>query len=189
MAPGRQESGRRRRLRSRIGEGSVARYILEYAGAVHEVEVEQRGEGLYSVALEGRTVDVDARLVEQTVLSLIVGGSCSEVHFHRERGCYTLLIAGEHYTVAARNRRVRDAFALGEVATVGRQVLAAPMPARVLRMAVRVGDAVAAGDVLLVLEAMKMESPLRSPIDGTVAEVAVVEGQVVVLGQKLVVVE
>jgi len=36
---------------------------------------------------------------------------------------------------------------------------------------------------------MKMESPLRSPIDGTVAEVAVVEGQVVVLGQKLVVVE
>lgn len=167
----------------------MARYVLEYGGAVHEMEVEQRGEGRYSVTREGRTVDVDARLVEQTVLSLIAGGSCSEVHFHRERGCYTLLIGGEHYTVAVRNRRVRDAFALGEVASVGRQVLTAPMPARVVEVAAHAGDAVAAGDILLVLEAMKMENPLRSPINGTVAEVAVVEGQVVAPGQKLAVVE
>ncbi len=167
----------------------MARYVLEYGGGVHEAEVEARGDGVYTVNVGGRTVDVDARLVEQTVLSLIVGGSCSEVHFSRERGCYTLLIGGEHYTVAARNRRVRDAFALGEVATVGRQVLLAPMPARVVRVVAHAGDAVAAGDVLLVLEAMKMENPLRSPIDGTVAEVAVLEGQVVASGQKLAVVE
>lgn len=167
----------------------MQRYVLEYAGAAHEAEVEQKGDGLYSVTVDGRTLEVDARLVEQTVLSLIVNGACREVHFSRERGAYTLLIGGEHYSVAARNRRVRAAFALGEVASVGRQVVTAPMAARVIGVVVRAGDHVAAGDILVVLEAMKMENPLRSPVDGVVSEIAVTEGQVVAAGQKLVVVE
>ncbi|MHB9150172.1 MAG: biotin/lipoyl-containing protein [Thermoleophilia bacterium] len=167
----------------------MQRYVLEYAGAVHEAEVEQRGEGLYSVTVAGRNLEVDARLVESTVLSLIADGICHEVHFSKDRGAYTLLIGGEHYSVSARNRRVRAAFALGEVASVGRQIVSAPMAARAISVAVRAGDQVAVGDILVVLEAMKMENPLRSPVDGMVDEVSVLEGQVVVAGQKLVVVE
>jgi biotin carboxyl carrier protein len=132
----------------------VLRYVLEYAGTVREAQVERTDEGLYSVTIDGESTLVDARLVEQSVLSMIADGICREVHFTRERGAYTLLIGGEHYAVAARNRRVRDAFALGEVASVGRQAMTAPMPARVVRVAVRSGDTVKAGDVLLVLEAM-----------------------------------
>src|SRR3546814_12149098 len=54
--------------------------------------------------------------------------------------------------------------------------LVAPMPAKVIRVAAGVGDRVARGDVLLVLEAMKMEHGVAAPADGVVAALAVAEG-------------
>lgn len=67
--------------------------------------------------------------------------------------------------------------------------LHAPMPGRVLRVTVAEGDWVIEGQVLLVMEAMKMEHSLRSPQVGTVASVRVVAGEQVVADQILVVVE
>jgi acetyl/propionyl-CoA carboxylase alpha subunit len=67
--------------------------------------------------------------------------------------------------------------------------LVAPMPGAVVRVEVAVGDAVAAGDLLLVLEAMKMEHPVVAPAGGTVASVAVAAGQQVDAGQVLVVLD
>lgn len=53
------------------------------------------------------------------------------------------------------------------------------MPATVLRIQTKPGAVVKKGDTLLVLEAMKMEMPLRSPQDGTIAAVHCSEGQLV----------
>ena len=64
--------------------------------------------------------------------------------------------------------------------------LSAPMPATVLRIQTTPGAVVKKGDTLLVLEAMKMELPLRSPQDGTVAAVHCSEGQLVQPGVTLV---
>jgi propionyl-CoA carboxylase alpha chain len=67
--------------------------------------------------------------------------------------------------------------------------LVAPMPGTVLRVAVSQGQTVAAGDVLLVLEAMKMEHGVRAANDGTVAELLVEAGQQVDAGAVLAVVK
>jgi acetyl/propionyl-CoA carboxylase alpha subunit len=67
--------------------------------------------------------------------------------------------------------------------------LVAPMPGTVVRVAAVPGDAVAAGQVLVVLEAMKMEHSVRSPHDGTVAEVRVSAGQAVDSGTVLAVLD
>jgi acetyl/propionyl-CoA carboxylase alpha subunit len=64
--------------------------------------------------------------------------------------------------------------------------LTAPMPASVLRVGVAVGDQVAAGEVLLVLEAMKVQIQIRTPTDGTVAAIHIRDGDAVVAGQTLV---
>ncbi|MGH8871959.1 MAG: acetyl/propionyl/methylcrotonyl-CoA carboxylase subunit alpha [Acidimicrobiia bacterium] len=66
--------------------------------------------------------------------------------------------------------------------------LHAPMPGKVIRFDVAVGDEVSAGQVLVVLEAMKMEHTLRSPHDGTVLEVDCSPGDQVEAGVVLVVV-
>ncbi len=66
--------------------------------------------------------------------------------------------------------------------------LAAPMPGTVIRVVAEVGATVEAGDVLVVLEAMKMEHPVRAAVDGTVSEVLVEAGTQVEAGSVLVVV-
>ena len=67
--------------------------------------------------------------------------------------------------------------------------LHAPMPGRVVRLEVAAGDAVVEGQVLLVLEAMKMEHTLRAPTAGTVRTVSAAPGDQVEAGMVLVVVE
>jgi acetyl-CoA/propionyl-CoA carboxylase biotin carboxyl carrier protein len=57
------------------------------------------------------------------------------------------------------------------VAAASDGVIAVPMQGTIVQILVSVGDTVAAGDVLCVLEAMKMENPIRAPKDGTVGEI------------------
>ncbi len=64
--------------------------------------------------------------------------------------------------------------------------LSAPMPATVRAIAVAAGDRVARGQTLIVLEAMKMELPLRSPADGVIASIACHVGDLVQPGVPLV---
>jgi biotin carboxyl carrier protein len=63
------------------------------------------------------------------------------------------------------------------------------MPGRIVRLLVKPGDQVEARQGLVVIEAMKMENELRSPKAGTIKDVAVAEGDSVVAGRLLVVVE
>lgn len=79
--------------------------------------------------------------------------------------------AGETYEVTEADDRKRTAHHHG--------ALTAPMPATVVAVNVTAGDRVGKGQVLLVLEAMKMELPVRAPGDGTVAAVHCAPGDLV----------
>ena len=68
-------------------------------------------------------------------------------------------------------------------------VIAAPMQGTILRVLVEPGQEIQAGDVVCVLEAMKMENAVPAPREGKVAELPIVEGQVVQAGDTLVVLE
>ena len=71
-------------------------------------------------------------------------------------------------------------------ATDDQIALAAPMPATVINIVVRPGQEVAAGDLLVMLEAMKMELPIRAPRPGRVKALACREGELVQPGVPLV---
>jgi propionyl-CoA carboxylase alpha chain len=86
----------------------------------------------------------------------------------------------------ALTERLRFADARKDAVTGG---LSAPMPGKVVTVLVAAGQAVTAGETLLVLEAMKMEHPVRAPIDGVVAELPASEGEQVDAGQLLAVVK
>jgi biotin carboxyl carrier protein len=64
--------------------------------------------------------------------------------------------------------------------------VAAPMPGTILSVNVTAGQSVKSGDVLVVLEAMKMENEIKAPKDGTVASVNVSKGETVDTGATLV---
>lgn len=85
--------------------------------------------------------------------------------------------------------RERASRAGGGAAGGGPTEVRAVIPGRVLQVAVAVGDAVEAGSVMLVVEAMKMQNEVRAPRDGTVTRLAAGAGRTVEVGDLLVVVE
>lgn len=73
-------------------------------------------------------------------------------------------------------------------APAGGEKISAPMPGNILSVNVKDGDTVKKGDILMILEAMKMENEILAPADGTVAAVSVTKGQTVETGALLCVI-
>ncbi len=71
----------------------------------------------------------------------------------------------------------------------GSGVVLSPMPGKVLKVKVSQGEKVKKGDVLVVIEAMKMEYSLETDVDGTITDLYCKEGEQVSLNKKLIVVQ
>ena len=72
---------------------------------------------------------------------------------------------------------------------MAKETVEVPITGKIISVEVQVGDKVKEGDVLCVLESMKMENPILSPVDGKVMEVGVKTDQVVKPGQIIAVIE
>ena len=75
------------------------------------------------------------------------------------------------------------------VVSAGSEVVSAPMPGTILSVNVNEGDEVKAGDILVILEAMKMENEILAPRDGKVSSIGTSQGASVNTGDKLVVID
>lgn len=154
------------------------------------VTVEPLGAGRYAVTVEGKRREVDALTLPHGAVSLLLEGDSHAVEFE-EKGEKVAVLLGSQVTplevVDARRQRLRAA-GTGMVAE-GRQIIESPMPGKVVKVFVKLGDAVTAGQGLVVVEAMKMENELKAPRAGKVVEVTAVEGATVENGAKLLVVE
>ena len=121
------------------------------------------------------TVDFDS-VTDQPVHSLLVDGHSYEASvFPGEEEGWQVLIHGKLYPAQVedeREKRLRSRSDSG-VAERGEFHLKAPMPGLVVALPVEEGQAVAKGDVLVILESMKMQNELRAPRAGTVARLRV----------------
>jgi biotin carboxyl carrier protein len=152
----------------------------------------------YTVDVAGTTIAVDvgaddASLVQvpgTPIWLLTVVGAVHEVVAHRAApGRYTLSIGGHRFEAEAlddRARAIREMAAKAGAVASGPAPLKAPMPGLIVRIHVAPGDRVAAGDPLIVMEAMKMENELRAPAAGTVRAIPVTPGTAVEKGALLV---
>jgi biotin carboxyl carrier protein len=150
--------------------------VTDESGTDYTVDVRAN-----EIVVNGRTVPV-RRMVDGSV----------RVGVHEETVAW-VAVAGETrwtfvdgeiftFTMGGRARRPgRSASAQGS--------LTAPMPATVIKVNVKPGDPVRAGEVVVLLEAMKMELPVRSPAAGRVTSVNCREGELVQAGMSLVDVE
>ena len=89
---------------------------------------------------------------------------------------------------AAPAAEAAPAAAAAPVVTGAGEAVSAPMPGTIVKVNVTAGQAVKAGDVLCVLEAMKMENDITAPKDGTVTQVVAAKGASVSTGDPLVVI-
>jgi len=140
------------------------------------------------VSVDGKIYEVDFESVSgQPVYSLIVDGRSHESYVAPGDHDWQVLIRGRLYPVTVedeREKRLRSA-AGGGVAETGEFHLRAPMPGLVVAILVTEGQAIKKGQVLLILESMKMQNELKSPRDGTVGRVRVKPGETVEQKQTL----
>jgi acetyl/propionyl-CoA carboxylase alpha subunit len=164
---------------------------MKYVATVNDEsrEVEVTGtDGRYRVTVGDAAWEVDARATASGIFSLLIGGISYVADVVDRDGVCVVEVGGELYeiTVEEQTRHIIRTRG-GAGAGPGSRTLTAPLPGKISRVAVRPGDAVEAGDILLVIEAMKMENEFRAGAAGTVAEVRVTVGAAVNAGDVLIV--
>lgn len=170
----------------------MSRYVALLDGGKREVviEVEDDGPGCCQVRLGDRVHRVDAYRYDSGTLSLIVDTASYTVTFDERGAQARVRVRNSVFPIEILpEQRLRMRRALGTLTVEGRQLVTAQLPGRVLKVLVARGDAVKQGQPLLVFEALRMENEVRSPRDGTVAEVEVKAGQDVAGGARLLAVE
>ena len=162
------------------------KYIVDLNGERTEVDV--TGE---TVTVDGHGSLAGVDEIQGTPVRMVTIGS--EVHRvivrrGASRGTYTLWVDGFRFDGEAldeRTRTIRDITASSAKAT-GPAPVVAPMPGLIVRVGVKVGDAVQAGQGVVVMEAMKMENELRASAAGTVKAINVQPGKAVEKGTLLI---
>src|SRR6266511_4316903 len=134
------------------------------------------------VSVDGKVYEVAFESVSgQPVYSLIVDGKSHEAYVAPGDHDWEVMIRGRFYPVTVedgREKRLRRA-AGGGVAETGEFHLRAPMPCLVVAILVEEGQAIKKGQVLLILESMKMQNELKSSRDGIIGRLRVKPGETV----------
>jgi biotin carboxyl carrier protein len=132
------------------------------------------------ISVNGKVMEVDFESISgQPVYSLLIDGKSFEAYVNPAEEGWEVLLLGRQYPVKvedAREKRLRAA-AGGAAVGSGEFQLKAPMPGLVVVVPVEENQAVEKGEVLLILESMKMQNELRSPRAGKVGRIRVKPGE------------
>jgi biotin carboxyl carrier protein len=161
---------------------------MKYIATVEEKEYIVEIVDEHHVTVNDKTYKVDFESVSgQPVYSLIADGKSHEAYVAAGEDTWQVLLRGHLFPVRVedeREKRLRSA-AGGGVAETGEFLLKAPMPGLVITVPVEEGQPVKKGQVLIILESMKMQNELKSPRDGTVLRIKTKAGESVEQKQTL----
>ncbi|HEU5229356.1 MAG TPA: biotin/lipoyl-containing protein [Ktedonobacteraceae bacterium] len=183
-------------------------YITTINNQTYTVETDENGQQR-KIVLDGNTHSIDWKKIASLaadakgnvsaggLYSVLIGGTSYEVLVRRiikaderDSQTYEILIEGQRFEVKVEDERTRKLAGLVRSgAHSGAATVQAPMPGLVVSTPLAPGAQVAQGQTVVVLEAMKMENDLASPISGTLTEVRVQKGQAVDQGEILAVIE
>jgi biotin carboxyl carrier protein len=161
---------------------------VHISGRMRTVEL-QREAGGWRATIKGQSSAADVVEIAPSTLSVLLAGQSHEVCITPSAdGKLKLQTGAQEFSAEVLDPRAWSGRRHSSVEAEGRQQIIAPMPGKVVRLLVKAGDAVEAGQGLLVVEAMKMQNEIRSPKSGTVERVLAIEGQAVNAGEVLCIV-
>lgn len=153
-------------------------------GARHlTLAVQRAAADRFTVSVDGAPTEVEAALIDPSTVRIVIDGVAHTLPVVCIAGTYHVAIAGEAYVLAPETAGTAGA---DHPSVLAVPQIVAPMPGKVLQVLVQPGQQVAAGDGLLILEAMKMEHRIVAEAPAVVREVHVEAGQMVDAGAVLV---
>ena len=180
-------------------------YISTSNNQSHTIAIDK--ENPQEIAIDAQSLKIDWRQLAPLAVdaqgkssaggrySLLIGGKSYEVYAREiskpdsSGSWYEIVVAGQRFEVHVEDEREKAlAGSIKSAHEAGEAVVRAPIPGLVLGIPFEPGAKVERGQTVAILEAMKMENDLASPIAGTIKEVKVAKGQTVNQGDALVVV-
>jgi biotin carboxyl carrier protein len=149
-------------------EGSDLKIAVD--DKIYEVDILQVEHGVYSVLLEGRSYNVE----------LIESGGPKIYYVNTFQHSFNVEVVDAE-SKYQKSRKKND--------SMEESVISSPMPGKVVKIPVKIGDHVQAGDTVIIVSAMKMESEYKVKNDRIIRDIKVQEGETVSAHQPLIVIE
>ncbi len=164
------------------------RFVAELGGETIRIEV-TGVEGRFKVKIGEEIWEVHARRLARGGWSILIGSASHLADVTEKDGGFLVDVNGETFRIRVEEETRHVIRTRGGVQSqAAGQVLVAPLPGKVVHVAVSEGQTVKAGDGLIVIEAMKMENEFKATAAGAVKEVRVEVGQSVNAGDLLLVI-
>jgi len=146
------------------------KYFAEIEGVEYQIEILSDNR----IAINGEPYELNFQALRQPLsYSLLLEGKSYEINIYQDNGVWEVLLRGNQFSVQVedeRERRLR--MAAGQASKEeGKILLQAPMPGLVIDVQVKEGQEVDKGDVLVILESMKMQNELTAPRAGRIARI------------------
>jgi biotin carboxyl carrier protein len=145
-------------------------YFAEIGGIEYQIEILSETK----VIINGTPHEIDYQPLKLgSSCSLLIDGRSFEPNTFQENGDWEILLEGRRFRVKVEDEREKQLrLASGQTALQkGKYILYSPMPGLVIDILVKEGDQVKEGDVLVILESMKMQNELRAPRAGIITRV------------------
>ncbi|HUX53974.1 MAG TPA: biotin/lipoyl-containing protein [Williamwhitmania sp.] len=167
-------------------------YEVRLNKRIAQVDLLSQEGSLAKISIDGMEYEADIIMVEQGVYSILLNGRSFNVElFPGERPkTYTINTKRDAFDAEIIDAEARYRMNTStSISTDSDKILVSPMPGKVVKVLVAVGDEVVIGQPLIVVSAMKMDSEFRSKVDGIVSEVRVNEGDTVEGRQIMVIID
>ena len=156
-----------------LGENAPLKYKVKVGEDTYSIEINDD----HYVVIDGQQYRVDFKAVSgQALYSILIGGRSYAAYVERDNSEWLVLHQGNLHTVHVEDERLQllDQWSKsGAASPEGKFNLTAPMPGLVVSVPVSEGQRVSRGDVLVILESMKMQNELKAPHDSIVTRVNV----------------
>jgi len=158
-----------------------------------EISIDPDRENSFCATIDGREVELKIIELKRSSLTLSVDGRVRFYEFYKDKGrINTVSHDNRFFKVRLRNRQqdqleqLLEEFGAGMGGTATDTRIMAPMPGKILGLNVKEGEKVRLGQVVLVLEAMKMENEISSTVEGKVTKINVKVGDTVNNGDVMI---
>lgn len=159
---------------------------------IASVEILKQYENLLEIKVDDKIYQVDLMHNDEGIFSILNNGHSFNIELVPQNKpkfftAYTLYDNYDIEIIDAESRYLRNRSGVTQL--LSENTISSPMPGKVIKIPVSIGDEVKKGDTVITISAMKMESEYKSPIDGTVVKIHVAEGSTVEANQKLIEIE
>jgi len=146
---------------------------VNFLNKTYKIILEKEGD-FYKIIINEKKYEVSDFTICAGGISFRVNGNFFSINYAEDKDKKFIAVDGEYYVFEPEKMEKKKT---GTVATEKSNIVVSPMPGLLVKVPVKIGDKVQTGTTLAIVEAMKMQNELRTPIDGVVKKINYKEGE------------